>query len=47
MIFLAIMAIVSLLAADLLRLEGSSAEDIEKLAINELFEVIWNLGYKG
>lgn len=26
-------------AADLLRLESSSADDIEKLAINELFEV--------
>ena len=29
-------------AADLLRLDSSSGDDIEKLAINELFEVSGN-----
>lgn len=32
-------------AADSLRLDSSSADDIEKLAINELFEVILSIQY--
>lgn len=35
----------SFYAADLLRLESSAADDIDKLAINELFEVCYSISW--